>query len=71
MEKEKLEQELKNLKNKYSMLIGQIKNVKNELVSLNNQSLVLEGAIKQTEKLLALYNNNTEEDSVKKEKEEK
>ena len=70
MNKEKLEEELKQLKNKFTILSTQSQKIKGELLSLNNELLITKGAIEQTEKLLALYNTESTKDSTNNEKEE-
>lgn len=70
MNKEKLEEELKQLKNKFTILSAQSQKIKGELLSLNNELLITKGAIEQTEKLLALYNTESTKDSTNNEKEE-
>ena len=70
MNKEELEEELKQLKNKYTILINQIQKIKAELLSMNNELLITKGAIDQTEKMLAFYNNESNKNLEEKKEEE-
>lgn len=65
-----MEDELKALKNKLTILLNQSQNIRTEMLSVNNEILLTKGAIEQMEKMLAFINNDTEQDSVEKKKEE-
>ncbi len=65
-----MEDELKALKNKLSILLAQSQNIRTEMLSVNNEILLTKGAIEQMEKMLAFINNDTEQDSVEKKEEE-
>lgn len=65
-----MEDELKALKNKLTILLNQSQNIRTEMLSVNNEILLTKGAIEQMEKMLAFINNDTEQDSVEKKEEE-
>ena len=56
--KEYLEEELKKLNNDYEVIIQRTRTLMKTLEEYKADAVTIKGAIRQTEKLLALYNND-------------
>lgn len=59
--KEQLTEELRKLKEEYEIAVSRMNILKENVTKYEEKALRLDGAIAQTEKILALYNNEESE----------